>query len=211
MRKINMKNLIITSIVCLFPIICGLMFYNELPELIAIHWGIDNNPNGYFSKPAFVFGFPIMMLALQVFCCIVSDCSDRNPEDNKKAVTVYKWIIPIITVVLYIVTIAVALGNNVDIRKIVMILLGILFIIVGNYMPKVRNDYYMKSKIFLVKNKDEKLVNKAVKILAYGLIICGILFILSILFKPVVSATVLIAMILFCLFIYLYVYIKSRK
>ena len=78
-------------------------------------------------------------------------------------------------------------------------------------MQKVRNDYYRNSKILLVKNKDEKLVNKAVKILAYGLIICGILFILSILFKPVVSATVLIAMILFCLFIYLYVYIKSRK
>ena len=69
----------------------------------------------------------------------------------------------------------------------------------------------MNSKIFWVKNRDDKLVNKAIKISAYGLIICGILFILSILFKPVVSLSVLIAMILFCLFIYLYVYIKSRK
>ena len=92
-----------------------------------------------------------------------------------------------------------------------MILLGILFIISGNYMPKVRNDYYMTSKIFWVKNRDEKLVNKAVKISAYSLIIFGILFILSILFKPVVSATILVAMILFCLIIYLYVYLKSRK
>ena len=211
MKKINMKSLIITSIVCLLPIICGLMFYNELPESIAIHWGIDNNPNGYFSKPAFVFGLPIMMLALQVFCCIVSDLSDKNPEANKKAVTVYKWIIPIITVVLYIVTMAVAFGNDLDIRKIVMILLGILFIISGNYMPKVRSNYYMDSKIFWVKNRDEKLVNKAVKISAYGLIIFGILFILSILFKPVVSVSILVAMILFCLIIYLYVYLKSRK
>ena len=211
MRKINIKSLIITSIVCLLPIICGLMFYNELPESIAIHWGIDNNPNGYFSKPAFVFGMPIMMLVLQVFGCIVSDLSDKNPEANKKAVTVYKWIIPIITVVLYIVTMAVAFGNDLDIRKIVMILLGILFIISGNYMPKVRVDYYMNSKIFWVKNRDEKLVNRAIKISAYGLIIYGILFILSILFKPVVSVVVLIAMLLFCIFIYLYVYIKSRK
>ena len=211
MRKINIKSLIITSIVCLLPIICGLMFYNELPESIAIHWGINNNPNGYFSKPAFVFGMPIMMLVLQVFSCIVSDLSDKNPEANKKAVTVYKWIIPIITVVLYIVTMAVSLRNDLDIRKIVMILLGILFIISGNYMPKVRSNYYMDSKIFWVKNRDEKLVNKAVKISAYGLIIFGILFILSILFKPVVSVAILVAMILFCLIIYLYVYLKSRK
>lgn len=211
MKKIKMKSLIITSVVCLLPIICGLIFYNELPERIAIHWGIDNNPNGYFSKPAFVFGMPIIMLALQIFCSIVSDLSDKNPEANKKAVTVYKWLIPIITVVLYIVTIAIALGNSLDIRKIVMILLGVLFIISGNYMPKIRSDYYMNAKIFWVKNRDEKLVNKAIKILAYGLIIFGILFILSILFNPIVSIVILIAMLLFCMFIYLYVYIKSRK
>lgn len=211
MKKINMKSLIITSLVCLLPIICGLIFYNKLPESIAIHWGIDNNPNGYFSKPAFVFGMPVMMLILQIFSSIVSDLSDKNPEANKKAVTVYKWIIPTITVVLYIVTIAIALGNNLDIRKIVMILLGILFIISGNYMPKVRSDYYMNSKIFWVKNRDEKLVNKAIKISAYGLIIFGILFILSILFKTIVSVIITITVLLFFLFIYLYVYIKSRK
>ncbi|MGM9875097.1 MAG: DUF1648 domain-containing protein [Bacilli bacterium] len=211
MKKINMKSLIITSLVCLLPIICGLIFYNKLPGSIAIHWGIDNNPNGYFSKPAFVFGMPVMMLILQIFSSIVSDLSDKNPEANKKAVTVYKWIIPTITVVLYIVTIAIALGNNLDIRKIVMILLGILFIISGNYMPKVRSDYYMNSKIFWVKNRDEKLVNKAIKISAYGLIIFGILFILSILFKTIVSVIITITVLLFFLFIYLYVYIKSRK
>lgn len=211
MKKINMKSLIITSTVCLLPIICGVIFYSALPESIAIHWGIDNNPNGYFSKPAFVFGMPIMMVALQVFLSIVSDLSDKNPEANKKAVTVYKWIIPIITVVLYIVTIAIALGNDLDIRKIVMVILGILFIISGNYIPKVRSDYYMNSKVFWVKNRDEKLVNKATKVTAYGLIVFGILFILSILFEPAVSIAALIAMALFSIFIYLYVYIKSRK
>lgn len=211
MKKINMKSLIITSTVCLLPIICGLIFYSALPESIAIHWGIDNNPNGYFSKPAFIFGMPIMMLALQVFCCIVSDLSDKNPEANKKAVTVYKWIIPIIIVVMYAVTIAITLGNDLDIRKIVMVILGILFIISGNYMPKVRSDYYMNSKLFWVKNRDEKLVNKAMKITAYGLIGFGILFILSILFDVAVSIAVVIAMIVFCVFIYLYVYIKSIK
>ena len=211
MKKINVKSLVITSIVCLLPIILGLMFYNELPETIAIHWGINNNPNGYFSKPAFVFGMPIMMVALQIFCCVCSDLSDKNPEANKKAVTVYKWIIPILAIILYIVTIMYALGNNLDIRKIVMVVLGIIFIISGNYMPKVRGDYYMNLKAFWVKNKDEKLVNKAAKLSGYALIIGGILCILSILFKPVASIIVIGVMVLYTLFIYLYVYLKSRK
>ena len=78
-------------------------------------------------------------------------------------------------------------------------------------MPKVRSDYYMNSKVFWVKNRDEKLVNKAMKVTAYGLIGFGILFILSILFDVAVSIAVSIATIVFCIFIYLYVYIKSRK
>lgn len=211
MKKINIKSLASTSIVCLLPIICGLMYYNKLPESIAIHWGIDNNPNGYFSKPTFVFGMPIMMVALQIFCCIVSDLSDKNPEANKKTVTVYKWIIPIITVILYIVTIMIALGNNLDVRKIVMIILGITFIITGNYMPKVRGNYYINLKAFWVKNKEEKLVNKAVKISGYMLIIGGILCLISIAFKPVISIIVIGAIILFSLLIYIYVFLKSIK
>lgn len=182
MKKINIKNLVITSIVCLIPIICGLIFYNELPESIAIHWGINNNPDGYFSKPAFVFGMPVMMVVLQIFCSIVSDLSDKNPEANKKAVTIYKWIIPILTVILYIVTIMIALGNNLDVRRIVMIILGILFIVVGNYLPKVKGDYYMNSKVFWSKNRDEKLVNKAARVTGYMLIIGG-LFLKNIKFK----------------------------
>ena len=55
MKNINIKSLVITSSVCLLPIICGLIFYNNLPESIVIHWGIDNKPNGYFTKSGFVF------------------------------------------------------------------------------------------------------------------------------------------------------------
>lgn len=211
MKKINMKTLIITSIVCLLPIILGMLVYSELPEQVAIHWGIDNNPNGYFSKQAFVFGMPIMMLALQIFCCVVSDISDKNPEANKKAVTVYKWIIPILTVVLYIITVMIALGSNLDIRKIVMMILGIIFIVLGNYMPKLKADYVMNMKAFWVKNKDENLVKKYSRITGYMLIISGFLCMASVLFKPLVSVIVIILSILATILIYLYVFCKGRK
>lgn len=211
MRKINLKNLIITVIVCLLPIIIGVLFYNKLPESVAIHWGINNNPNGYFSKLAFVFGLPIIMAALQIFCCISSDLSDKNPEANKKAVTIFKWIIPILTIVLYIITIMYALGSNLDIRKIAMVILGIVFIVFGNYMPKVRGSYYINMKPLWIKNKDEKLANRVIKHIAYMLIITGILCILSILFEPIISIIIVCISIIYTLVIYSYAYIKSRE
>lgn len=58
MKKINFKILFVTCIVCLLPIIIGLVFYNQLPEQIAIHFDINNNPDTFFPKLAFIFGMP---------------------------------------------------------------------------------------------------------------------------------------------------------
>lgn len=76
-------------------------------------------------------------------------------------------------------------------------------------MPKVRGNYYINLKAFWVKIRDEKLVNKAVKISGYMLIIGGILCLISIAFKPVISIIVIGAIVLFSLLIYIYVFLKE--
>ena len=207
MKKINVKSLVITSIVCLLPIILGLIFYNKLPESITIHWGIDNNPNGYFSKPVFVFGMPIMMVALQIFCCIVNGLSDKNPEANKKAVTVYKWIIPILSIVMYVITIIYALGNKLDIRKIVMIILGVMLVVIGNYLPKTKGYRYVK----FGKVKDEHLKQKIARASGYMLIIDGILFMISTLFKPSTIIIFIGIIILETIILHIYIHIQNKK
>ena len=131
MKKINFKILVITSIVCLLPIVLGLAVYNELPEIVATHWGIDNTPNGFMPKTVFVFAIPIFMMLMQIFLCVITDVFDKYKEVNKKATSVCKWIIPIITVILYIATISYALGHMVDIRAVAMLMVGIMLIVIG--------------------------------------------------------------------------------
>ena len=138
MKKNDKKTLIITSIICLLPILLGVILYNELPDKIAIHFDMNNVPDNYFPKPLFVFGIPVFMMLLQVFCCIRS-FTDKNRESNRKANVIFEWLIPILTICLYCVTILFALGNDVDIRIVVMIIIGISFIIVGNYLPKTKS------------------------------------------------------------------------
>ena len=205
MKKINFKILISTCIVCLLPIILGVVFYNQLPERVAIHFNINNNPDGYFSKPAFVFGMPLIMVAIQAICCIASDLSDKNIEANKKATTIFKWIIPTITIILYIVTIMFALGNNLDIRKIVMIILGIEFIVLGNYTPKT------KGMINGMKNLTEEDYKKIARILGYTFIVNGLLAIISILFNKYVSIAVIALVIIEAVILYIYSFRKNKK
>lgn len=186
MEKINKKVLVITSLACLLPILIGLFYYNQLPEQVAIHFDINNNPNNYFSKSVFIFGMPVFMMLIQIFCCVTSDLSDKNKEANKKTTTILKWIIPVLTIVLYIVTIMYALGSTLDIRIIVMFILGIMFIVMGNYTPKTKGMLHLGNK----KITDENLERKVNRICGYMFIINGLMFMISTIFNSIVSVGV---------------------
>lgn len=204
MKKINYKILLVTCIVTLFPIILGLIFYNKLPDTVAIHFDINNNPNGYFSKNAFVFGMPALMVVLQLFFCVISDVADKYQEANRKMMIVGKWIIPILSIILYIVTVMYAIGNKLDIRKIVMIILGILLVVIGNYLPKT------KGKINMLQKISEQEYRKVSKVFGYLMIVNGLLFIISNLFSQYVSVFVVCLVIVEIIVLWLYTIIKRK-
>lgn len=204
MKKINYKILLVTCIVTLLPIVLGSIFYNKLPDTVAIHFDINNNPNRYFSKNAFVFGMPVLMVALQLFLCVISDVADKYPEANRKMMIVGKWIIPILSIILYIVTIMYAIGNKLDIRKIVMFILGVLFVIMGNYLPKTKGNINLINKIF------EQEYKKVSRISGYLMILNGLLFLASNLFSQYVSIFVVCLAILEIIVLCAYTIIKSK-
>jgi len=211
MKKINFKVLIITCIMCLVPIIFGLIFYDSLPDSVAIHFDINNNPDNFCPKEFFVFGVPVVMILFQIFCCIVTDLKDEHPEANKKSVTVMKLIIPVITVVMYVVTFMYAMTIGIDIRVVVMIVLGVMFVIIGNYIPKVVGTKNINFHFNVFEIKDEKLNNKIKRVTGYILIVDGFLFILSALFQPIVSVALVGVVILQSIVLFVYTIIKSKN
>lgn len=68
MMKKYKKQLILSSIVTLLPILIGLFLWNRLPDTIATHFGSDNVANGWSSKPFVVFGLPLILLGIHLFC-----------------------------------------------------------------------------------------------------------------------------------------------
>ena len=49
MKKIS-KLTVITTLITLLPIALGIALYDRLPDVVATHWGIDNQPNGWSSR-----------------------------------------------------------------------------------------------------------------------------------------------------------------
>ena len=187
MKFIKWKTLLITSLVCLAPILLGVALWDMLPDTIAIHFDINNNPDNFASKGFVVFVMPALMVLLQAFCCVVNDINAYKHGERVKFERAVKWIIPVVTVILQFVTLGYAMGWAIDIRRVVALIVGVVFIVVGNYLPKL--DY--------VKNYDldtEK-ARKINRFMGFENVIMGILFIVSIFLPPVATIGCLLLLI----------------
>jgi len=177
MKIIKWKSLITTSVVCLLPILLGLALWDKLPDVMAIHFDINNNPDNFASKGFVVFGLPCLMVPLQIICCLINDINAAKHGDRVKFERVTKWIIPVLTIVLQTVTFLYGMGRNVDIRKVVALIVGVIFLVIGNYLPKF--DY--------VKNKelDTHKARKINRFIGYHSVMLGMLSIVTMFLPPV--------------------------
>ena len=206
-KKIDWKILIITGLICLIPMIFGVILYDQLPEQMAVHFGVNNEPNSFAPKEFALFGIPIFMFALQVFCCIFSDFMEEKKQ-NKKYITIYKWIIPIIEMVVYLTMLAYGAGIELDMRMIVCITLGIVFTLVGNYMPKTEPNKLQMN--YIRADFWKKLKRPA----GYFFVIIGLAFIISAFLNSMVSLILLgiiIAVAILITIYSIYLFYKDRK
>ena len=207
MKKIDWKILIITGLICLIPIIFGVILYDQLPEQMAVHFGVNNEPTSFAPKEFALFGIPIFMFALQVFCCIFSDFMEEKKQ-NKKYITIYKWIIPIIEMVVYLTMLAYGAGIELDMRMIVCITLGIVFTLVGNYMPKTEPN---KLQMNYIRADFWKKIKRPA---GYFFVIIGLAFIISAFLNSMVSlillGIIIVAAILITIYS-IYLFYKDRK
>ena len=77
MKKIS-KLTVITTLITLLPIALGIALYDRLPDVVATHWGIDNQPNGWSSKAMAAFGMPGILALINLVCSTAMDIS-RQP------------------------------------------------------------------------------------------------------------------------------------
>ena len=153
-KKYN-TTIIVTTLNTLLPIVYGIIIWKKLPEQIATHWGADGQADGYSGKAFAVFGMPCILAALQLFVSFITLNDPKRRNIHKKPLALVLWIIPVVSVLMNCMTYAVALGMKVDVGIIVSILIGLLFIILGNYMPKLQQNYTVGIRIPWTLNSTE--------------------------------------------------------
>ena len=141
------KTIIITTLITLLPILFGLALWNKLPDTIATHWGADGQANGWSSKAFAVFGLPCILAVTHLFTVCVTLNDPKKNNIHKKPLTLVFWIVPVISIAVNGLTYLLALGMDIDIVSIIFALVGIVFIALGNYMPKLQQNYTVGIKL----------------------------------------------------------------
>lgn len=83
-----------------------------------------------------VFVFPILLLFLQLLLFTLLTRTNKNT--NFRMINVSCWIVPLVANVSYLTIYGVALGYKLKMSIIANALLGLIFIIFGNYLPKTK-------------------------------------------------------------------------
>ena len=147
MLKQYKRTLILTSLLALLPIPVGLLLWNRFPETMAIHWGITGEANGYASPNFAVFFLPLLMLAVHWLCIFFTARDKGNQGRNRKLFHIVLWTIPIISNLSLLGLYAFAL--DVEFSPVIwtVVPMGLLFALIGNYLPKTRMNSTMGIKV----------------------------------------------------------------
>ncbi len=176
MLKANRRTLIITSIVTILPMLIGIIYWDRLPDVMATHFGMNNEADGFSSKAFAVFGLPVFLLAVLWIGAFVTSHDPKSQNISPKMFSLVLWIAPVISLVIAAIMYPVNLGYELDIIFFSELLLGLMFIIIGNYLPKARQNYTVGIRIPWTLANEENW-NRTHRLAGYLWMVCGILMI----------------------------------
>lgn len=143
--KPKLKTEIIPIAFLLLAAIASLYFYSRFPEQVPIHWNYKGEADNYGSKMFASFFFPALAFCMYLLFLFLPylDPKKEKYEQFQKVYHIFKAAIVAMLSLLYLVSSFHVLGQGPSPHIFVPPMIGILFIVIGNYLPKIKTNWFM--------------------------------------------------------------------
>lgn len=178
MIKKNLKTMIFTSVIILSPIVAGLILWDKLPAQMATHFNANGVADDWSPKEVAVFGLPLLLLAVHWFCMAFTSVDPKKQNFSDKIIILMMWLCPVISIVGNGATYLYALDNTVNTVPMALLLVGCIFLVIGNYMPKMKQSYTIGIKIPWALNSEENW-NRTHRLGGYTFMLAGVITIIA--------------------------------
>ena len=131
------------------PFIAAALVWDQLPDRVPNHWNIRGEVDGYAGKIFGTLFLPILTIGMMILFAFIPrlDPKCRNYDDETKAsiarvFRICRLAISLFMTVLALTILAFALHWHVNVCRVIVAGLGMLFIVMGNSMGKLRPNYF---------------------------------------------------------------------
>lgn len=139
--RANVLSLLFIAII----IAVAAYLYPSLPEQIPTHWNIQGEVDDYTPKPWGVIVLPLAAILTFVIMKLIPVISPKGFRTDQ-----FRDVLNIFTATLVgfmsgigLLVLLAASGRNVQMNEMVFAAVGLLFIVLGNYMSKVRKNFFI--------------------------------------------------------------------
>ena len=169
---------LVTTIACLLPMVLAAILYKDLPETMPVHFNSAGEADGFASKAVACFGLPgfLALINLLVHFGLNADPKKKNAKGVVRSAGLL--MIPVISIIVCPITFYMSMGYEAPIQIVIPALLGVLFLFIGNYLPKCKQNYTVGIKLPWTLNNEDNW-NKTHRLAGFIWIIGGIVFIAS--------------------------------
>jgi len=214
-KKLLLELIPLLLVLCTF--IVAWYVYPMLPNKIPSHWNSAGQVDSY-SQKASIFVLPIIFLVVLILLFVLP-ILEVFRDNMLKIYTYYYWfkiLFGVFFTVLFISTILPNFGYNINVAKIVMLMIGILFTGLGIILPKLKRNFIFGIRTGWTLSND-KVWEKTHKVGGILFLILGIITIiisyllaLEVLFYIFITLIILISVFLVFYSYYLYRKIVKR-
>jgi uncharacterized membrane protein len=119
--------------------------WTRVPERIPVHWGIDGSADRYGGRVEGVLLLPLIAAGLYLLLRFLPRFDPRraNYALGDGVYDLIRFAMLVLLAVLYAVTIFIAMGYALDMTRIVSLLVGGLFVVIGSVLGKLRPTWFV--------------------------------------------------------------------
>lgn len=208
------RNTIFKFAIIIAMLLIWIYNYPEMPARMPVHWDINWSPNSFASKDVWIFGMPLMAMFMIIMFIYLPKLDPKSENYNifSKEWEIFQFAILMFFAYAYYLSILWAKDSSFDIRRYILIWIWLLFLILGNYMWKIRRNYFVWIKLPWTID-DEDTWNRTHRFWGKMFMLSWFIFILDWFFK--FASPVLLYIIIFSIIIlpavYSYLIFKSKK
>ena len=145
--KTNLQKELPLIIIVLIPFVYLAYVWNSLPEKVPLHWNIEGEIDRYGEKSELILIPLLLPLLIYVLFTIIPKIDPKKKIKNMgNKYTILKSIMTIFMSALAMIIIYAALNETLYNPNYIVLLIGILFALLGNYFKTLRANYFIGIK-----------------------------------------------------------------